>query len=281
MNETLKYHLRNWVKLRAFTPQLSTNLFFIFGCQRSGTTLLLSILNAHPQITSVDESEFPSPYPFPSALRLAANKITDRYLLFKMLQHSDKLDFLKKYYPKSKIIWVVRNPHSVISSMLNLTNSEGDWIERCVQDEISKLIPFFGEDITSLNLSEHSKVELGAIYWLYKNKYYQFLIENGFELLLLKYEDLVQDQRKTLQQVVDFFEIEWNDNLLNFHKINPSKTLAGGTKTDKPINAKSSKNLEKLSAKDIEIINDICQPLMNCYGYTAIQGMRSQEQWLS
>ena len=74
LNEKSRYHLRNLIYLRMLTPYFSQYAFFIFGCQRSGNTILLSVLNAHPQIVGVDETEFPTPYPFPSAPRLINNR---------------------------------------------------------------------------------------------------------------------------------------------------------------------------------------------------------------
>ncbi|NEN93239.1 MAG: sulfotransferase [Okeania sp. SIO3H1] len=271
MISTFKYHLRNIITLRYFSSVFSGNLFFIFGCQRSGTTLLLSILNAHPQITCVDETEFPSPYPFPSAQRLAINKINHHYLCFKILEHSHKLDFLKKFYPNSKILWPIRNPHSAISSMLNLVNSEGDWIDRCVIKEIERLKPFFGKELENWHLSQLSKIELAGIYWLYKNQYPILLKNNGFDVLEFQYEELIQNQKETLAKITNFLEIEWSDDLLNFHQKNPSKSLAGGTRTDRPINTTRASNLQgKLNAEEIQKINVICQPVMQKYSYTEL-----------
>lgn len=268
MIEQFKYHLRNLITLRYFSPIFSRNLFFIFGCQRSGTTLLLSILNAHPQITCVDETEFSSPYPFPSAQRLAVNKIANHYSCFKMLEHSHKLDFLKKFYPHAKILWPVRNPHSTISSMLNLVNSQGDWIDRCVIQEIERLQPFFGQELENWNLSQLSKIEFGSIYWLYKNQYPIWLKNNGFDVLEFKYEALIQNQKETLEKITNFLGIKWSNDLLKFYQKNSGKIWAGGTRTDKPIDETRASNLKgELNAEEINKINLICKQVMQKYSY--------------
>ena len=267
MINQLKYQIRNLLALRFFTALVSENLFFIFGCQRSGTTLLLSVLNAHPQITAVDETEFPSPYPFPSAQRLAINRLTNHYLCFKILEHSHKLDFLKRFYPHAKILWTIRNPHSTIASMISLTNSQGNWLDRCVMKEIERLTPFFYKELKQWNLCQLSKVELGAIYWLYKNQYPLILKSHGFDVLVFKYEEHLQNQKAIFKKITDFLEIEWSDDLLNFHQKNSSKILAGGTIMNRPINVKKAKNLKGLSNEDLKKIDVICKPLMSQYGY--------------
>lgn len=271
MSRSLKYNLRNLISLRYLAPGLSHRLFFIFGCQRSGTTLLLSILKAHPSITGTDETEFPSPYPFPSAQRLALNQLTGQYSCFKMLEHSNKLDFLTQFYPKAKILWPIRNPHSTFSSMLNLTNSQGSWIDRCADSELSRLQPFFPDQLSEDYRSKLSNLEKAALYWTYKNQYPAILKDRGFEVFPFKYEDLLQNQKETLARIVDFFGIAWSDDLLNFYQKNPGKVLAGGTRTDRPINwERATKRQSNLSDTDIQHINQICEPVMSLYGYPAL-----------
>ncbi len=265
--QEMKYHLRNFMTARTFTPIFSDRLFLIFGCQRSGTTLLLSILNAHPKIKAIDETEFLSPYPFPSAPRLIINKISDSYLCLKILEHSNKLDFIKRFYPKIKILWPIRNPYNTIASMTNLVNSDGNWIDRCAIKEIERLKPFFSKELTQYNLSKLSNIELGAVYWLYKNKYPRILENQGFDILVFKYENLVNYQKETLQKIIDFLEIEWNNDLLSFYQKNPAKSLAGGTMTNQPINVAKANNLPGISIQDFQQINNICEPLIHQYDY--------------
>jgi len=268
---SLKYTLRNVATLRYLAPQFSERLFFIFGCQRSGTTLLLSILNAHPNIVGTDETEFPNPYPFPSAQRLWLNQLSDRYSCFKMLEHSNKLDFLAQFYPKAKVLWPIRNPHSTLSSMLNLKNAEGSWIDRCADSELERLKPFFPEQLEQVSLSDLPALEKAALYWTYKNQYVEVLQANGFDVFPFRYEDLLSQQKATLLKMVDFLGVDWSDDLLSFYQKNPGKSLAGGTRTDRPINAERASKLQSdLSTEDIATINRICEPVMQAYDYPAL-----------
>ena len=187
---------------------------------------------------------------------------------FKMLEHSHKLNFLKKFYPNAKILWPVRNPHSTISSMRNLVNSEGDWIDRCAIKEIERLQPFFRKELENYNLSQLSKIELGSIYWLYKNQYPIWLKNYEFDVLEFKYETLIQNQKETLEKITNFLGIDWSEDLLNFYQKNSGKSLAGGTRTDRPINETRASNLKgELNAEEINKINLICQPVMQKYSY--------------
>ena len=266
---SMKDTLRNLITLRYFAPSLSERLFFIFGCQRSGTTLLLSILSAHPNIVGTDETEFASPYPFPSAQRLALHRLSGKYACFKMLEHSNKLNFLTTFYPNAKILWPIRNPYSTLSSMLRLTNAEGSWINRCADLELHRLRPFFPEVFANFKISDLSAIEKASLYWTCKNQYPALLQEQGFPVLIFKYEHLLEDQKDILVKIVEFLNLEWSDDLLNFHHKNPGKSLAGGTRTDRPINRDRANQLQShFSQADVERIQQICEPVMKAYGYT-------------
>ena len=265
----MKDALRNLITLRYFAPSLSERLFFIFGCQRSGTTLLLSILSAHPNIVGTDETEFASPYPFPSAQRLAFHRLTGKYACFKMLEHSNKLDFLTTFYPNAKVLWPIRNPYSTLSSMLNLTNAKGSWINRCAKLELKRIRPFFPEVFANLQISDLSAIEKASLYWACKNQYPALLQAQGFPVLVFQYENLLEDQKNTLTSIVKFLGLDWSDDLLNFYQKNPGKSLAGGTRTNLPINRDRASQLQShFSQADVERIQQICEPVMKTYGYT-------------
>lgn len=48
----------------------------------------------------------------------------------------------------------MRNPHTTISSMLNLVNSQGDWSDRCVIQEIERFKPFFWQEFRKEVISD-------------------------------------------------------------------------------------------------------------------------------
>jgi protein-tyrosine sulfotransferase len=133
--------LRDAVNFRVFSPALSNNLLLILGCQRSGTTLALLMLQAHPQIKGIDETEFPSPFPFPSSLSLYWHRLQNKLICLKLPEHIFNVEYIARHFPQAKILWIVRNPYSTISSMSMLKNSQGSWIKRCGATELERLIP--------------------------------------------------------------------------------------------------------------------------------------------
>ena len=60
--------IKNIVQPPWLYSSLSKHLIIILGCQRSGTTLTYLILNSHPQIKGIDETESNYCFPNPSIL---------------------------------------------------------------------------------------------------------------------------------------------------------------------------------------------------------------------
>ena len=92
--------LRDAVNFRVFSPALSDNLTLILGCQRSGTTLALLMLQAHPQVKGIDETEFPSPFPFPSSIALYYHQLKKQSICLKLPEHIFNLDYIARHFPK-------------------------------------------------------------------------------------------------------------------------------------------------------------------------------------
>ena len=67
----------------------------------------------------------------------------------------------------------------------------------------------------------------------------------GNELMTVEYEDLVKNTEQVSKKITDFCELQWEPNLLNYHKENtaPIKT-ASVNQADKPVYKKS---LDKFS----------------------------------
>jgi hypothetical protein len=151
--------------------------------------------------------------------------------------------------------------------MRRLLSQGKSWIERCAITEIERLRPFYPQELAKWDLEQLSEVEIAAIYWFYKNKFLQILLDEGFDVLSFKYEDLLEDNKTTLEEIISFLGLRWSEDVISYHKINANKTLAGGTKMNSPLDITRAKGYEGLNDNDKEKIYSICEPLMKTYGY--------------
>lgn len=68
------------------------------------------------------------------------------------------------------------------------------------------------------------------------------------DIFQLSYEDLVMDQEATIRKMLDFCELEWDDNCLNFHKLKRKVVTPSNTQVRQPMYTKSKdrwRNYEK------------------------------------
>lgn len=262
-----KDFLRDAVNLRVFSPALSPNLVLILGCQRSGTTLALLMLQAHPFITGIDETEFPSPYPFPSSVSLYRHHLQQKRVCLKLPEHIFNVEYIARHFPQGKILWIVRNPYSVISSMSSLKNSKGSWIKRCGAMELKRLEPFYPE-IAKLDLASLDEISLAAMVWKYKNQALEIYQQKGLNVMPFRYEDLLEDPQDMMQKVLEFLELPWSDRVLEYHKYHSTgKTYPGNTKGDKAIDPSRKSSQPKLTQSETNRINAIAGELIKLYNY--------------
>lgn len=258
---------RNWLirKTSFLSNILSNDFLVILGSQRSGTTLLQLILSSHSKIKGLDEDD--SNYTFPPWIVLFLSKLVGRKTVYKLPTKSFALYQLKRNFSKSKIIWMVRDPLAVVSSMKSLIVEDGQtWLSTYSWDEWEKAARFFKDQSPKLERDVEPAV-LGANIWKYKNMMPEIYREKGFLVYTIRYEDLLETPRETLQQLFSFLELDWEESVLNYWRDSERKKLIGNTRADKPIDKSRITPELKLSKEEQEIIKDISKDLARKFSY--------------
>ena len=136
--------------------------------------------------------------------------------------------FIKIFFPDSKIIHVSRNPlDNCLSIFENLFDYQQGW--DCDQNELAEYYLIYKD------LME---------YW---NKLFSKTIFN------IKYEDVISNPKKKIEELISFCQLDWEEKCLNFHENNnPIKTLSVN-QANKPI-YKNSINKFKNFEKDLDIL---------------------------
>ena len=186
-------------KLRGMSPKAP---IIIGGCGRSGTTLLLSILGAHPEVLALPEEMYAF-YPFPFRL----NALIEALEAASGWQHwCEKTPKNVRAFPEIhaafegqvRLIHIVRDGRDVVTS--HHPNAEERYYvapERWVAD-------------------------VGAG-WAQREK-----------TLLVRYEDLVSQPRATLEVLCDYIGLDFDERLLQFEQhssVRANKAWEGGTAT--------------------------------------------------
>jgi len=210
---------------------LDKKIIFICGMPRSGTTLTEQIISSHKKVYGAGELYFLSKsienhffinnrfdkqkiINFQSAPEnliynqyiklLEFYKIKEKIITDKAPINFTFIGFIKIFFPNSKIIHCRRNPKDNCLSIYknNFASPKMNWAFN--QKDISN----FYNNYNSLMNFWHSKIP-------------EFIHT-------VEYEKLVSDQENEIRKLLNFCELEWDDNCLNFHKksTTPIKTVS-------------------------------------------------------
>ena len=224
------------------------NQIFILGMPRSGTTLVEKIISSHSQVSTLSETNY-----IPDKIFEYINKdfenlksffesdfhekyyefiklfnINNQVIIDKTLINFWYLGFIKIFFPNSKIIHVTRNPlDNCLSIFENLFEFPQGW--DCDQEELSEY------------------------YLVYQDlmKFWNTLFDKT--ILNIKYEEIVSNSESKIKELINFCQLKWEDQCLNYYNDNnPIKTLSVN-QANKPI-YKSSIYRFKNYEKDLNIL---------------------------
>ncbi len=199
----------------------SKKIIFIVGLPRSGTTLLEQILSSHHQVFGAGELDFlrqivsrhfiqdnkllPQKI---NEIRMSNNNIiNNKYFGYlENLNNSSlvKIDkgpqnfiwigFIKLFFQNAKIIHIKRNPKDTFLSTYknNFASKDMDWAY-----EPSEIIKYFNFYYDHMN------------FW--KKVFGDFIYD-------INYEDIVNNSEPILRNLLNFCELDWDENCLNHHQ---------------------------------------------------------------
>jgi tetratricopeptide (TPR) repeat protein len=189
---------------------------FVLGMPRSGTSLTEQILASHPKIKGAGELDF---WNTVTRKRLAEvssglldlhtrQNLAEEYLKVLEKQAGDALRVIDKTTANSDSIGII---HSVFPNA-RFIYMERDPIDTC-------LSCYFQHFVAAVSFS----MDLSDLAHYYKGhrqlaRHWQSVLPPD-RILVVRYEDLVQDQEKWTRRMLDFLELEWDHRCLSFHEI--------------------------------------------------------------
>lgn len=219
------------------------NCILVAGCQRSGTTALSRLITA---------SEGMVRFQFGKDDELDAAQILSGWV-----RHSSEgrfcfqTTYLNDSYPEYyehtdyKLIWVLRNPYSVIYSMLH--NWKRGALNRLFRHCGSNLLAE-GERRTYELFGTLGVARLRKACLSYNAKTAQTAILSTAlgpnRVMIVDYDDLVRNKELFLPKIYDFVELKYSNDLLS------------------RLHAKSLSKADKFSRKEAAAIESVCMP---CY----------------
>ena len=264
--------------------------------------MLSLVLNSHPQVRSIDESDF-----LPQRLGDYLSHDEFHPCVAVKLPISAHLVPAFSFLDGLKVLWCLRDPRDVVASMLKLQlrmhagaggrlaslvdrllghgrNRKTSWTAHpnCARLEIQKCAQALharaalGGELTdqlaevrrSLEqppqwIGRAAQVRLGALCWRLKQEVYRVYYEDWPACHVVTYEDLVTMPKEQIGILLDFLELPWSEEVLHHHRLHKGTSI-GETDNSRSIDSRSLERWRKaLSAEDLVIVAEVCGPATN------------------
>ena len=113
---------------------------FVMGCQRSGTSMLLQLLDKSPQVITYGETERPAMRNYrlasENAIRGIMRRTPAQTVAFKPICDSHWTDRLLETYEGSKAIWIYRHYPDMVNSSLRKFSAQLKRIKKLASDDL-------------------------------------------------------------------------------------------------------------------------------------------------
>ena len=228
------------------TEKDKKKFIFICGMPRSGTTLLEQIVSAHSKVGSLGETEFLGKIFYKldlknlnlSNLTSISNKnenliyndyvhLTEKFnfkshfLTDKSLLNFQLIGFIKVFFPGSKVLVLERDFNNNFFSIF--------------KNEL--LGPQLRWTFSAKEIQEYHKLFTEYI------KFWDEIFPNFF--MKVNYEKLVTNNEKITRDVINYCNLDWEDNCLNYYNKNKSSIdTASANQANKPVYKSSLNKLE-------------------------------------
>ena len=198
-------------------------LGFVFGCQRSGTKMVMRVLERSPLTRIFHENDVSAFVDFElrsvQTLRRLIRLTPAPIQVFKPICDSQRADELLAEFPEARGVWVVRDPADVANSAREkwgahqrevigcLVRGELDtwgWRTARVPDEVV-------ESLRSVWRDDLSDGEGALLWWYLRNAlFFSQGLQDHDRMLVVRYEQLVSEPAETFEPLFDHLGVPWS-----------------------------------------------------------------------
>lgn len=215
---------RGWKRLRqrlARAEGPSTQVF-VAGVQRSGTNMLMHVLERSPDTDVVHEGD---PRAFDQYVMRALPVVQDldrrspaAFFVIKALCELDRIPAFLDAFDRPRCVWIYRDYRDVANSMLASFRSIPDTVRRLARD--GDAVGWWGQgmsertrrilgEVTARPVTDHS---LAALLWYLRNVlYFEQGLDRDPRVLPVRYETLVASPTREAERVFAFLGIPFSE----------------------------------------------------------------------
>ncbi len=205
---------------------------FICGMFRSGSTLLEQMLAAHPDVNAGGELNFFNQHiPLPSALtKLDQIRVRELGTMY--------LEYLASGFPDAVRVTNKRPDNFVYLGLIRAMFPNAKFINTCRHPLDNCLSIYFQQFAGSVKY--HTQLlDIGHYYAQYCGLMDYWKQELSDNIVDTNYQALVSDPRAQLEPLLEFLELEWHEDCLEFHKTDSRVRTASVWQVRQPLYQRS------------------------------------------
>lgn len=274
---------------------MNSDPFFIVGVQRSGTTLLRLILNAHSQIAIPEEASFLKPLLKTKWIRTTISGNRKNKLVNFLRENEqfnlwnfDREPLLSQI--ESKESTTIKEIMEIMYSSYATHENKSRWGDKSLffgaMDLIYEMFPnakFIhivrdGRDVFySWRKMDPNKSHptVMALDWKFKIRFIEKSMKNipSSSMKIIRYEDLLDKPEETLRAICEFLNIQFEEEMLSFHQssdkyIGKHHSELIFKKIDK---SNTNKWKELLTPTETKLYQNIAAKTLRTYGYDLME----------
>jgi tetratricopeptide (TPR) repeat protein len=203
---------------------------FIVGMPRSGTSLVEQILGSHPAVFAAGE--------LPDLSSLAARvpiALTQSWIDETAQAYLDRLQTLA---PQVRHI-TDKQPTNYLYLWLVALAFPGARIIHCTRDPFDTCLSCYFQNFNTRQLYAGDLHHLGVVYRQYERLMSHWQSVLDLQILSVCYEDLVADLETNSRQILNFLELEWHPDCLEFYRNKRIVNTASYDQVRRPIYSRS------------------------------------------
>ncbi|MBT4940956.1 MAG: hypothetical protein HON14_17585 [Rhodospirillaceae bacterium] len=254
---------------------VDTNLAFLIGFPRSGTTLLDTILRGHREIVVVEEQ------PMVNAMvdKLGHPATLD---VVTQMQEAEIVSLRKVYFEELAKHYDASDHVKLIVDKLPLNIRDIGLIHRCfpsakfilaLRHPSDCVLSCFMQNFTLNNaMANFLTLEQSATLYAEIMQLWQFYRKTlSLEIGELKYEDLIEDIKGTCLPLIEFLDLEWDDKLLDYQQTAQARSAINTpsyAQVFQPLYKELHGRWEKY-IEHMQLVQPLLQPWIKEFGYSS------------
>ena len=213
---------------------------FVLGLPRTGTTLVEQVLSAHSEIFGAGELQA-----FPLALVNAAKQRRDRTVpKLELVDRSLEIDpyalghaYIEATRPQTGKTrrFIDKQPLNYLYAGLISQALPNARFIAVLRDPVDSCFAMYRTLFTGAYPFSYTLPELATYYLSWQRLIDHWRGTLGSRLLVVRYEDLVRDFESTARRMIEHCGVDWEDELLTFHRQKRAVTTASATQVRRPV----------------------------------------------